>query len=117
MNKFLSLLIIIITLPILIFAQQKNIKCKMTINEILQVQKYNQDQQEYRDIKRLSEIILTELSLFYSEINSENLNKKTINKHITVINNALKTADDLEMNYSMFEKDIKYLKKYLKKNN
>ncbi len=116
MKKLLFIFLFIISVIYSGFSQQKyKIKCQMTVDEVLNKQKYNQDQQEYRDIKRLTEIIFAEFNQFYLEINNADKNKAN-KKHLTVINNALKTANDLDMNYSMFEKDIKFMKKYYIKN-
>ena len=105
-------------LPLLLFftliqfssvAQQSyEIKCEMTVEEVLRKQPFDIDLAIAEKARDLLIELFSEINLVYDEINGGNTSN--LKGRIKTINSLIDTAEELGMNYSMFENDLEIIK-------
>ena len=85
-------------------------KCKMTTEEILNIQSFHSDQVEYKKSEKIAEVILNRLELFYNAINNNQiLEAKEQKNHVL---SAINSAQIINMDFSMFDEDLEFLNNY-----
>ncbi len=88
-----------------IFAQQETeIKCKMSLTEIMQQQQFDIDNPKAKKAETITQVLLKELNLFYQERN-ESISIET-DKHKDAVLSCIKSAKIIGMDYTMFLEDI-----------
>lgn len=113
MKRILSLVVfisIMFCITDLNAQEGQQMKCQMTLDEIMSVQPFNIDQQEYEKAKRLTEILLNDFELFYLAINKNEIS--VANEHKIVIQSVITSAQVIKMDYSMFDKDLEFLNSF-----
>lgn len=85
-----------------------NVKCKMSVEDILRQQPFDIDHYKSEYANKIITELFAELSHIYDEVAH---NKETaILSHLNKINKLLESADELEMNYTMFNTDLSFVK-------
>ena len=110
MNKTLLhfLFITFVFINFSITAQEKyELKCKMTVEEILRSQPFDIDHPISEIAKHISLILNKEFDIIYEQLNEGN--SVGLEQHIIAIESAIISAKEINMNYSMFAKDIEFL--------
>ena len=91
-----------------ITAQEKyELKCKMTVEEILRSQAFDIDHPTSENARQISIILNKEFNIIYEQLNQGN--SEVLSEHIMAIESAIISAIEIGMNYSMFAKDIEFL--------
>lgn len=110
MNKviLLSLFTLFLFKGLSVNAQVSNeVKCKMTVDEILRSQPFDIDEPISEDAKNITLLLFSELETIYIELNNNNIGN--IHDHIELVHSAIVSAIAIGMNYSMFENDLEFI--------
>jgi len=87
-----------------------NMKCQMSIEQIVDYQHIEKDSYEYEKAVKITEELFLRFDLFYIAVDDND--SEAIKKQIGAIDVALNSASILGMDYSMFENDIKIIEIY-----
>ena len=87
--------------------EQYELKCKMTVEEILRSQTFDIDHPTSENARYISIILNEEFAAIYEQLNEGN--SEGLEEHIIAIESAISDAKEIGMNYSMFAKDIEFL--------
>ena len=87
-----------------------NMKCQMSIEQIIDSQQFDKDSYESEKVKIITDELFLRFDLFYIAVDDAKLEAIKIN--INAIDVALNSAIILGMDCSMFEDDIKSLENY-----
>jgi hypothetical protein len=110
MNKTLLHLLFVtfVFINFSITAQEKHeLKCKMTVEEILRSQPFDIDHPTSENARYITIILNKEFAIIYEQLNEGN--SQGLEEHIIAIESAIISAKEINMNYSMFTKDIEFL--------
>lgn len=88
-------------------AQNLTIQCQMTIDEISLQQSFDVDHPKQEETRNIATLLIAELNLIYDKVNSNNT--AGIDQNISNIDELILSADNLGMNYSMFDADLQYI--------
>ncbi|MFH2141801.1 MAG: hypothetical protein ABIJ97_05230 [Bacteroidota bacterium] len=83
------------------------IKCKMTIEGIMDIQSFKLDVPEFEKAKKIAEVLLYRFELLYLAINNSNISEAIEQK--TIIQSAINSAQIIKMDYSMFDEDLNFI--------
>ena len=83
------------------------IQCTMTLEEISQVQPFNVDHYKQENVRDIVNTLFTELDLIYDKLNNDQ--GEPIAQHIEAVHTAIESAEEIEMNYSMFDADLEII--------
>lgn len=87
--------------------EQYELKCKMTVEEILRSQSFDIDHPTSENARNITIILYQEFAIIYEQLNEGN--SEGLEQHIIAIESAIIKAKEIDMNYSMFAKDIEFL--------
>jgi len=88
-------------------AQNVTIQCQMTIDEISLQQSFDIDHPKQEETRNIATLLIAELNMVYDKVN--NNITLGIDEHILNINELKISADNLGMNYTMFNADLQYI--------
>lgn len=89
-------------------AQEKtNLKCTMSVDDILRVQPFDIDEPISETAGYIFADLIEELEIVYDKVDESNTNG--LQKNIEKIQEILKSAKEIELNYTMFDKDLEFI--------
>jgi hypothetical protein len=83
------------------------LKCTMSVEEILLQQPFDIDDAKSEDARNISISLIDELKSIYEKVNT-NVNEG-IELHLQAIDSSIKLANDVGMNYTMFKEDLEFI--------
>ncbi|MDX2359672.1 MAG: hypothetical protein QNK23_02620 [Crocinitomicaceae bacterium] len=108
MNK---LLLAICTICILcagpLYAQNQEVICTMTVEDIQRDQPFDIDHYKSEFVSNIATDIFEELNLIYNMVNNNDTTDVAV--HIENIHSSIEEADEIDMNYTMFEEDFEFI--------
>ena len=83
------------------------LKCTMTVEEILLQQPFDIDDAKSEDARNISVLLISELNSIYEKVNNQD--SENLELHLLAIDLAIKSADEVGMNYEMFKTDLEFI--------
>ena len=83
------------------------IQCTMTLEEISQVQPFNVDHYKQENVRDIVNSLFSELNTIYNKLNNDQ--GEPIAEHIQAVHSAIESAEEVGMNYSMFDADLEFI--------
>lgn len=117
MKKYIVFIVVLLTSLVLtnrVYSQTENESfANYNFEKIMAQQTYDIDMQEYRKAETIINVLIKEFRFIKLQSNPEKA--EGIENSIKNIRTALNSAKIINMNYSMFTKDIEYVKELTKK--
>ena len=92
------------------FSQQTNeVKCTMTVEEILREQPFDIDHFKSEDARYVLIDLFDELETVYDKVNNNLTGIANLEEHFNAIETLIESADVIGMNYAMFDEDLDFV--------
>ena len=107
-SKHSLLLVLFVLSSLCLNAQNTNqLQCQMTVDQIQNSQSWDIDDVLSENTQNISILLIDELNQVYALVNQNST--VGMEAHILAIQTAIIEADQISMNYSMFDNDLEFI--------